>query len=130
MHLEGLVKACEAKADYSNSWEYRKLLRRREEDLGNIKQEKEYTTPYEGKIEELFPSDEQYTFLVGAGISMNPPSNLASARAIVRDLLELCGPEEEVDELLEVRGLRYELIVEIIQDMFDENLIFPQFRFC
>lgn len=127
MHLKGLVELYENKSDFENAWEYRKLLRRAEEEKRNIEQEKEYTTPYEGKIEDLFPTDEKYTFLVGAGISMNPPSNLSSARLIVRDLLELCGPEEEVDRLLEVRGLRYEMIVETIQDMFDDDLDFMEY---
>ena len=79
---------------------------------------------YEENIEALFPPKSRYTFLVGAGISMDPPTNMPSARQIVRNLLELCAPPEEVENLLSLDMLRFELVVEKIQDIFDEDLKF------
>ncbi len=79
---------------------------------------------YEGKIEDIFPIKEDYTFLAGAGISMDPPSNMPSAIQIVKGLLNLCSPPEEIENLLSLKGLRYEMIVEIIQGYFDEDLRF------
>ncbi len=79
---------------------------------------------YEADIESLFTPKRKYTFLVGAGISMDPPSNMPSARQIVKSLLEVCAPNEEIDKLLSLEMLRFELVVEKIQDIFDEELKF------
>ncbi|MFX1294584.1 MAG: tetratricopeptide repeat protein [Promethearchaeota archaeon] len=75
-------------------------------------------------IEKLVPKDEKYTFLVGAGISMNPPSNLPSARELGHALLELFAPPDDVEPLYNLERLRYEIIVERIQEFFDKNLVF------
>ncbi len=79
---------------------------------------------YEESIESLFPPEFRYTFLVGAGVSMDFPTNMPSAREIVRSLLETCAPPEEVERLLSLNMLRYELVVEKIQDEIDEDLRF------
>ena len=78
---------------------------------------------YGGTLEELLPGNKM-TFLVGAGVSMNPPSNLPSARAMTRSLLEYLAPPEEIENILSLHPLRYELLVEIIQALFDPNLSF------
>ena len=52
--------------------------------------------------------DKELSFLVGAGISMDKPSSVPSAREIVRSLLELCVPPEEVENLLGLDNLRFE----------------------
>ncbi|MFX1253571.1 MAG: tetratricopeptide repeat protein [Promethearchaeota archaeon] len=80
--------------------------------------------PFTQNIISLFPSDAKYSFLVGAGVSMNPPSNLPSARTLVKQLLTLYAPIEEVDTLFGIENLRYEMIVEQIQELFDPNLKF------
>ncbi|MFX1365467.1 MAG: tetratricopeptide repeat protein [Promethearchaeota archaeon] len=79
---------------------------------------------YKQDIESLFTPKSKYTFLVGAGISMDPPTNMPSAIQIVKGLLELCAPQEEIKNLLSLDMLRYELVVEKIQDIFDEDLRF------
>ena len=79
---------------------------------------------YKEDIESLFTPKRRYTFLVGAGISMDAPTNMPSAIQIVRGLLELCAPPEEIENLLSLGRLRYELVVEKIQDVFDEDLKF------
>ena len=86
-----------------------------------------YFNDYGGKIEDLFLPNERYTFLVGAGISMDSPTNMPSAREIVKSLLELCAPSEELENLLTLDLLRYELIVEKIQGIFDEELKFMDY---
>ncbi|TFG05817.1 MAG: hypothetical protein EU539_08930, partial [Promethearchaeota archaeon] len=82
---------------------------------------------FDGSIEDLFLLGEKYTFLAGAGISMDAPTNMPSARDIVRDLLTYCAPPEEVNNLLGLDGLRYELVVEKIQDIHDEDLKFMDY---
>ncbi len=79
---------------------------------------------YREDIESLFTPKRKYTFLVGAGISMDPPSNMPSARQIVNILLDLCAPEEEIENLLSLEMLRFELVVEKIQEAYEEELKF------
>ncbi len=79
---------------------------------------------YKEDVESLFSPKSSYTFLAGAGISMDSPSNVPSALKIVRNLLELCAPPEEVENLLSLKKLRFELVVEKIQSEIDEDLRF------
>ena len=53
-----------------------------------------YFKEYTEDIESLFTPKRNYTFLVGAGISMDPPSNMPSAQQILNGLLELCSHVE------------------------------------
>ncbi|MFX1366258.1 MAG: tetratricopeptide repeat protein [Promethearchaeota archaeon] len=79
---------------------------------------------YKGAFTDLIKSGKKYTYLVGAGISMDPPSSIPSAREIVRAMLELCAPMEEIDNLLSLRTLRYEMMIEKIKNNVDKNLHF------
>jgi len=79
---------------------------------------------YKESIDSLFSPKSSYTFLVGAGISMDPPTSLPSAVQIVRGLLELFAPSEEINNLLSLKRLRFELVVEKIKNEFDEDLKF------
>lgn len=83
-----------------------------------------YFKEYTEDIESMFTPKRNYTFLVGAGISMDAPTNMPSAMQIVKCLLELCAPTEEVENLLSLEKLRFELVVEKIQDMIDEEIKF------
>ena len=58
---------------------------------------------------------------------MDPPSNLPSAIKIGRTLLEYCAPQEEVNSLLALETLRYELLVEQVKRQFDHNLEFMNY---
>ena len=72
----------------------------------------------------LFPINQKYAFLVGAGISMAPPSNMPSAIQMVKLLLSFLVPEEEIKNILKMDTLRFELIVELIQNVIDLDLKF------
>ncbi|MBD3230182.1 MAG: tetratricopeptide repeat protein [Candidatus Lokiarchaeota archaeon] len=82
---------------------------------------------YDKPISSIFTDQEKLTFLAGAGISMDAPSNLPSARQIIRTLLEYISPDEEIDKILQLDMLRYELIVEILQEVWDTELIFMDY---
>ena len=82
---------------------------------------------FHGKLEDLFSPEKKYTFLVGAGVSMDAPTNMPSAREIVKLLLDFCAPPEEIENLLSLKLLRYELVVEKIQGIFDEELKFMDY---
>ncbi|TFH30566.1 MAG: hypothetical protein E4G98_01805, partial [Promethearchaeota archaeon] len=72
----------------------------------------------------IFSSEHQFTFLVGAGISMNPPSCIPSAVQFVKTILDLCIPPEEIEAIMKLPHLRYELLIEKFKIYFDEKLHF------
>lgn len=81
---------------------------------------------YKGKIKEIFPPNEKYTFLVGAGISIDPPTNLPSAREIVNILLEVFTPKDiDVSQIGEKK--RFEAVIEVIKQNFDKELRFMDY---
>lgn len=75
-------------------------------------------------LKQMFDPSKEYTFLVGAGISMNAPSNIPSAVQFVKSILTLCAPPEEINFILSLRHLRYELLIEKFKIFFDKDLHF------
>ena len=75
-------------------------------------------------FKDLFSETRLKTFLVGAGISMDPPSCVPSARMFVNELFKYYAPEEEIETLLSFESLRYEFLVEKVQNLFDKELKF------
>lgn len=75
-------------------------------------------------LNELCQDHSKYTFLVGAGISMNAPSKVPSARQIVENLLNYGALEEDKLNILDIDFLGYEIFVEIFQNNIDYNLRF------
>ena len=75
-------------------------------------------------FKDLFSETRIYTFLVGAGISMDPPSCVPSARMFVHELFKYYAPEEEIETLSSFETLRYEFLVEKVQNLFDKELKF------
>lgn len=75
-------------------------------------------------IGDILPPHEKFAFLAGAGISMDAPSSIPSAREFVRALLEYCAPAPEIDALISLKPLRYELMVEKIKEILDPDLHF------
>lgn len=89
--------------------------------------EKKLIKPYEGSLETLISSEIQHIFMVGAGISIDPPANLLPAPQFIQYLLELCSPKEEIQNLLTLKTLRYEMIAELIQRYIDYGLEFMEY---
>ena len=69
-------------------------------------------------------SDSKFTFLIGAGCSRDPPSNLPSAKEMIDALLEYLCPESLIQELMSLKTLRFEQLVQIIQETLDPDLRF------
>jgi hypothetical protein len=72
-------------------------------------------------IGEITSSAESLTFLVGAGISMEPPSNLASGQEIVKAIIQYGTSKDAIDKISNL-DLRYEHIIELFRDHFDPDL--------
>lgn len=78
-------------------------------------------------LKKLFDPKKKYTAIAGAGISMDPPSLLLSAKQIVDYLIDICCPDEEKERILKQPGLRYELVIGGIEKFFDKDLNFMNF---
>ncbi|MHA1680786.1 MAG: tetratricopeptide repeat protein, partial [Promethearchaeota archaeon] len=78
-------------------------------------------------IEDLIKPNKQFTVIAGAGVSMDEPSCLLSAKQIVGHLVELYCPKEEANKIKELNGLRYEIVIEAIEKHVDKDLNFMNF---
>jgi len=83
------------------------------------------------KITDLITPDAKLTFLVGAGCSVDPPSNLPAGKTMMEALIKYACVETEIDKLLgnadleeggRLEGLRFEQLIEIIRDQLDPEL--------
>ncbi len=82
-------------------------------------------------IKDILDENENLVYLVGAGVSINAPSNLPSARTISKSILEQIIPEKYVEFVSNHEGLRYEEIIEHIKTYFDSSLGFMEyFNLC
>jgi tetratricopeptide (TPR) repeat protein len=61
---------------------------------------------------------------MGAGISVEPPAGLMSARQIIKAILKFGAASEALSQLEEIPNLRYEFIVQLFRDTFDKDLKF------
>ena len=52
------------------------------------------------------------TFLVGAGCSIDSPSCLPTGREIIKTLIKFLCPTSEIDLLLNIKDLRFEVFIE------------------
>ncbi|MFX1259544.1 MAG: tetratricopeptide repeat protein [Promethearchaeota archaeon] len=74
--------------------------------------------------QDLFDNSEEYVFLIGAGVSRNPPSSLPSAKEFTRYLIEACAPIN-YSKILE--KLKFELVTEYIIRYLDKDLLFMDY---
>lgn len=75
-------------------------------------------------LDEIFHQNEKYTFIVGAGISMAPPTFLPSANKLIHNFFDHMIPSEEREHINKLHSLRFEKIIELVQDHIDKELSF------
>jgi len=87
------------------------------------KSEKELAMkPTKLTIQDLFTKNAKLTFLIGAGCSVDAPSNLAAGRKMMEAIINYTCAESEKEKLLQLKQLRFEQLVEIIRDNLDPEL--------
>lgn len=67
------------------------------------------------------------TFLAGAGCSVDPPSNLSTAKSMMKVIIEHSCPKSEIQNILNLNELRFEELVELFRDILDPNLTILDF---
>jgi len=78
-------------------------------------------------INEFFKSDEKLTFLVGAGVSVDSPSQLPSASNAMKALIKFFCTKSEVEKILNTQGLNFETLLGIIHNSLNDDLQFLDF---
>jgi len=70
----------------------------------------------------LLRESKKLTFLVGAGCSVDPPSNLSTAKSMMKAIIEYSCPKSEIQKVLNINELRFEELVELFRDILDPDL--------
>ncbi|MBN1216249.1 MAG: tetratricopeptide repeat protein [Candidatus Lokiarchaeota archaeon] len=73
-------------------------------------------------VKDLFKNKTRLSFLIGAGCSTDPPSSLPLGREMMEALIRHACPESEINNILSIKDLRFEQLIEIIRDSIDPNL--------
>ena len=74
------------------------------------------------KITDLITPDAKLTFLVGAGCSIDPPSNLPAGKTMMEALIRYTCAESEIPKIKELKELRFEQLMEILRERLDPEL--------
>ncbi|MFX0001815.1 MAG: tetratricopeptide repeat protein, partial [Candidatus Hermodarchaeota archaeon] len=74
------------------------------------------------KIRNLFKNEEKFTFLIGAGCSVDAPSNVPDSNTIKEELINYFCAESEISNILEIEDLKLEQLLNTICTSFNEDL--------
>jgi len=91
---------------------------------GDGSEESIYSKPMkltDTRISDLFKG-EKLTFLVGAGCSVDSPSNLAAGKTMMDAIIDYTCPESEIEKIKRLEELRFEALVQIVRDQLDPDL--------
>ncbi|MFX1570806.1 MAG: tetratricopeptide repeat protein [Promethearchaeota archaeon] len=83
------------------------------------------------QLKKLLKDGQKYIFIAGAGCSINPPSNLPSSTKMMEEIIKFTCAESEIENISNLKGLRFETFLEIIRNQFDHDLkILEYFEQC
>jgi len=89
--------------------------------MSSIKKSKSFN------VTKLFESDEKLTFLVGAGASVEAPSQLPSTNDTMKALIKLSCANSEIETILKLQNLKFEVLVGIIHKSIEDDFRFLNF---
>ena len=70
-------------------------------------------------VNELISEEEKLTFLVGAGASVESPSQLPAASETIQALIKFSCSKSEIDKILKIQDLPFEILASIILESLD-----------
>lgn len=76
------------------------------------------------KVEHFLSRYKKYSFLAGAGISIDAPANLPSANKIISTIFNYYLPEDEIDYFINQVQIRFEAFIEALSYRIDPDLDF------
>ncbi len=60
--------------------------------------------------------------IVGAGCSIDPPSSIPNTNKLMEEIIKFTCAKSEIENILEIEGLRFEILLEIIRSLIDDEL--------
>lgn len=82
-------------------------------------------------LKKFLNNSQRCIFLAGAGCSINPPSNFPSGKEMKEELLKFTCAESEIENILKLKELRFETLLEIIRSQLDNEMkILEYFEQC
>ncbi|TFG02417.1 MAG: tetratricopeptide repeat protein [Promethearchaeota archaeon] len=78
-------------------------------------------------LREFIEKEKSLTFLVGAGVSREPPSSIASSREIKEAIVKFAIPEEQQPDIFSIKELRFERLIQTFQAKIDTKLNFLKY---
>ena len=75
-------------------------------------------------LSDILNSKDSVVILAGAGISLNPPSNVPTSREFIKGLIECLIPEDFKESVLQLEQIRFEQFIDNIESLFDADLKF------
>ncbi len=79
------------------------------------------------RFSDLLGDNKKLVFLTGAGSSIESPSSMPSARKVMETLIKYTCVKSEIEKILQIEELKFEILIEIFQDTFDKELSFANF---
>lgn len=73
-------------------------------------------------IDNLLGKEHNLIFLIGAGCSIDAPSCLLDSRTMMKEIVKFTCAESEIEKVLELDDLKYEVLLEIVREQIDPDL--------
>ncbi|MFX1277967.1 MAG: tetratricopeptide repeat protein [Promethearchaeota archaeon] len=73
-------------------------------------------------VKGLLEDPDSCNIIVGAGCSIDNPSNIAPSIGIIEAIIKFTCAKSEIENILGLEGLRFEILLEIIRNLFDNEL--------
>ncbi|MFX1374281.1 MAG: tetratricopeptide repeat protein [Promethearchaeota archaeon] len=73
-------------------------------------------------LREILEEDSKYSIIAGAGCSIDAPSNLPTGNKMMEEIIKFTCAKSEIENLLNIEGLRFETLLEIIRKLLDNDL--------
>jgi len=73
-------------------------------------------------LKDLLEEDCTYNVIAGAGCSIDAPSNIPASNKIMEEIIKFTCAKSEIENILKIGGLRFEILLEIIRSLLDNEL--------
>ncbi|MFX1574720.1 MAG: tetratricopeptide repeat protein [Promethearchaeota archaeon] len=73
-------------------------------------------------LKELLEEGQNFNIIAGAGCSVGEPSNLPTSNKMMEEIINFTCAKSEIENILKIEGLRFEILLEIIRSLLDNEL--------
>lgn len=73
-------------------------------------------------LKDLLEEGQNYNVIAGAGCSIDAPSNIPTSNKIIKEIIKFTCAKSEIENISNIEGLRFEVLLEIIRSLLDNDL--------